>query len=91
MTLTACAASDDNSAGPLPATVTITAALADLSPQDAMPCADPGISEGIDLRSILADHRVALGDCRRRHARVVTQYRGLQDRIISTGPPGHDR
>ena len=84
MTLNACGKSGADLVNKLKAQAQATAqpiepgAIPDLKPEDARKCPDPAVPEGVDEREIIADHRVVLGDCRRRHQRVVKQYQDVQ-------------
>lgn len=62
--------------------------IPELSESDRRRCYDPGIRAGTDARSIIADHRVALSDCRQKHARVVQQYDAIPDII---NPPSDEQ
>jgi len=64
---------------------TAAEAIPELSREDARRCYDPGVSEGVDALEIIADHRVALSDCRQRHGRVVAQYAEVTDILIPSG------
>lgn len=57
----------------VPAGTTVPA----LDPRDEAVCPDPGVV-GTAL-SALADNRLALADCRRRHANVVGQYNSVRE------------
>ncbi len=63
---------------PVPAPVPAPVVVSSLSAEDKRPCDDPGVQPGVDMRDIIADHRVALGECRQRHQRVVKQYQAIQ-------------
>lgn len=45
-----------------------------LSAEDERECNDPGVPAGAEALDIIAETRLALGKCKRRHARVVRQY-----------------
>lgn len=81
--LSGCGASDSDRAA-APAAETDALVIPSLSFDDARRCSDPGVPAGEDARSIIASHRVALGECRRRHARVVKQYEGLKTVLAGT-------
>jgi hypothetical protein len=71
--LSGCGASVDNTTA-VPVVdidAMVLAALSDLSPEDERRCYDPGVPDGVDALEIIAEHRVALSDCRQRHGRVV--------------------
>ena len=53
-----------------------------LDPRDAAPVADPGVPVGESALGNIADLRVAFGECRRRHARVVDQFRGVESLFL---------
>ena len=74
--LSGCGALDSKSTPPSTVDLEATAAavIPDLSPVDARRCYDPGVPDGVDALEIIAEHRVALSDCRQRHGRVVAQY-----------------
>lgn len=50
----------------------------DLDQRDAQACADPGVQDGANPIEVIAETRVALGDCRRKHARVVALYNRIK-------------
>ncbi|MCA1775703.1 MAG: hypothetical protein LC676_08880 [Loktanella sp.] len=51
----------------------------DLDPRDERTCYDPGV-EG-SYRDALAENRLALADCRLRHANVVEAYLQVMERV----------
>ncbi|MDZ7822997.1 MAG: hypothetical protein U5K75_02425 [Ahrensia sp.] len=53
-------------------------ALPDIPALDALACRDPGVTAGQPALNQLAENRLALGECRRRHGRVVNFYKDLQ-------------
>lgn len=56
-----------------------------LDPRDEAECDDPGV--GSEAISSLAQNRVALADCARRHANVVQQYNDVRGRMgVEKGP-----
>jgi hypothetical protein len=76
MMLNGCAKSGNKSAAPpiVDLEATAIAVIPALSREDKKRCYDPGIPAEVDALEIIANHRLALGDCRRRHGRVVAQY-----------------
>ena len=70
---------------PLPALV-----IPPLPVEDARVCHDPGVPDGASAFEVIAETRVALGDCRRRHTRVVAQYEAIEDILAhsKTKPTG---
>lgn len=56
-----------------------------LDPRDERPCYDPGVtSEAIET---IAQTRVALADCTRKHRNVVSQYNDVRGRMGATEGP----
>ena len=53
--------------------------IPDLDPRDEKPCYDPGV-EG-SYPEALAENRLALADCRMKHANVVKAYLQVMERI----------
>lgn len=45
-----------------------------LSSSDASQCRDPGVADGADAKVEIGRQRLALGECSRKHGRVVSQY-----------------
>lgn len=86
MTLSGCAGLANNPTPPpiIDLEATAAAVFPELSLADAQRCYDPGVPAGVDALEIIANHRVALSDCRQRHARVVAQYRDAKDVLTST-------
>lgn len=50
-----------------------------LDPRDEAECTDPGV--GAEAIVALAENRVALADCARRHANVVRQYNDVRQQM----------
>ncbi|MCH2165926.1 MAG: hypothetical protein MK098_14965 [Marinovum sp.] len=83
MMLSACAGSGNSPVAQLPSQDTTARIVPELSSEDARACYDPGVPDGVSALEIIADTRVALGDCKRRHARVVTQYNQIKGVIAA--------
>ncbi len=78
MTLSACAGLGNKPPATIPPGTATTLIIPELSVGAARSCYDPGVPDGADALVVIADTRVALADCVRRHGRVVAQYRDIQ-------------
>lgn len=58
-------------------------ALPDLPARDAQRCYDPGVKAGEQALAELAKTRMALADCRAKHARLIAYYIALQKGLTS--------
>ncbi len=58
-------------------------ALPDLPARDAQHCYDPSVKAGEQALAELAKTRVALADCRAKHARLIAYYIALQKGLTS--------
>lgn len=87
MTLSACAGLGNKPPATIPPDEAAALIIPELSAEDARPCYDPGVPDGADALVVIADTRVALADCARRHGRVVDQYNDAIG-ILQSGDAG---